>query len=149
MGLLILWLTWGRGFLWQRNHFEVANGLKCNSDILLTRLDMGAGVVILNHIDYIKKMATILNDTAKFLKLGDLSLDDTHKLEIELQKRFLELFRKKVISREVWVNPSHRLAETKNVWITKNSYVQYPSTTYFVHVSFQTTCIGEMAHSVI
>ena len=37
-------------------------------------------------------MAIILDDTTKFLKIGDLSFDDTHKLEIKLQKRFLELF---------------------------------------------------------
>ena len=41
-------------------------------------------------------MATILDKTTKFLKLGDLSFDDTHKLEIKLQKWFLELFRKKI-----------------------------------------------------
>ena len=106
-----------RGFLWQRNHFKVAYDLKHNSDILLTKPDKGAGFVILSRTDYITKMATILNDTTKFLKLGDLSLDDTHKLEINLQKRFLELFKKKFISR---ANPSHRLTGTKNVWITKN-----------------------------
>ena len=54
--------------------------------------------IILNNT----KMPTTLDNTTKFLKLGDLSLDDTHKLEIKLQKRFLELFRKKFISREVY-----------------------------------------------
>ena len=53
------------GFLWQKNHFEVAKCLKRNSDILITRPDKGAGVVILNHIDYITKI-TILDDTTKF-----------------------------------------------------------------------------------
>ena len=72
-----------------------------NSDILITRPDKGAGVVILNRSDYITKMATILDDTTKFLKIGDLFFNDTHKLEIKLQKRFLELFKKKFISTEV------------------------------------------------
>ena len=121
-----------KGFLWQRNHFEVAHGLKRNSDILLTIQEKGSGFVILNRTDYTTKIANILDGTTKFLKLGDLSLDDTHKLEIKLQKRFLELFKKKIISREVY-NPSHWLSETKNVWITKN-----PSATYFVHVSLHT-----------
>ena len=89
------------GFLWQKNHFEVAKCLKWNSDILITRPDKGAGIVIVNHTDDITKMATILDDTTKFLKIGDLSFDDTHKLEIQLQKRFLELFKRKFISREV------------------------------------------------
>ena len=52
--------------------------------------------MILNHIDYITKMAKILDDTTKFLKIGDLSFDDTYKLEIKLQKLFLELFKKKI-----------------------------------------------------
>ena len=47
-------------------------------------------------------MNVILEDTDKFLKLGDLSFDDTQKLENKLQKRFLELFRKKFISKEVY-----------------------------------------------
>ena len=55
------------GFLWQKNHFEVAKCLKWNSDIPITRPDKGAGIVILNFTDYISKMATILDDTTKFL----------------------------------------------------------------------------------
>ena len=93
MNLLILWSS---GFLWQKNHFEVAKCLKRNPDILLTRSNKGAGVMILNWTDYITKMATILDDTIKFLKLGDLSVDDTHKLEI----KFFELFKKKLIARK-------------------------------------------------
>ena len=73
-----------------------------NTDIVLTKPDKGAGVVILNRADYIGKINAILEDTNKFLKLGDLSFDDTQKLENKLQKRFLELFRKKFISKEVY-----------------------------------------------
>ena len=47
-------------------------------------------------------MDSILDDTTTFLKIGDVSFDDTHKLEIKSQKRFLELFKKKFISREVY-----------------------------------------------
>ena len=76
--------------------------LKTESDILLSRLDKSAGIVILNITDYITKMANILGDTTKFLKIGDLSFDDTTKLGIKLQMRFLELLKKKIISREVY-----------------------------------------------
>ena len=58
-------------------------------------------------------MDASLGDTSKFLKLGDLSFDDTQKLENKLQKRFFELFRRKFISKEVY--EIIRLAETKNV----------------------------------
>ena len=47
-------------------------------------------------------MDAILEDTNKFLKLGYLSFDDTQKIENKLQKRFLELFRNKLISKEVY-----------------------------------------------
>ena len=57
---------------------------------------------LLNRADYIGKVNAILEDTNKFLKLGDLSFDDTQKLENKLQKRFLELFRRKFISKEVY-----------------------------------------------
>ena len=69
------------GFLWYKNHFEVGKCLKWNSDILITRPDKGVGIVILNHTDYITKMSTILDNITKFLKIGDLSFDDTPKLE--------------------------------------------------------------------
>ena len=83
-------------------HFESAKQLKMNNDIVLTRPDKCTGVVILNSADYVSKMDAILEDTNKFLKLGDLSFDDTQKIENKLQKRFLELFRSKLISKEVY-----------------------------------------------
>ena len=58
--------------------------------------------MILNRTDNIIKMVVILDDTTKFLKFADLSFDDIHKLEIKLQKRFLEFFKKKFIPRDVY-----------------------------------------------
>ena len=81
---------------------EVAKCLKQNSDILITRRNKGVGIMILNHTDYITIMDTILDDTTKFLKIGDLSFDNTHKLKIKLRKPFLKLFKKKFISSEVY-----------------------------------------------
>ena len=105
----------------------MANGLIHNSDILLTRPDKSAGVVILNCTDYITKMATVLDDTSKFLKLGDLSLDDTHKLEIKLQMQFLELFWKKSISREVYeLIRSIGLQGSRSYGLPKDSWVWIP-----------------------
>ena len=90
-----------QSFLWQRMHFESAKQLKRN-DIVLTRPDKDAGVVILNRTDYLSKMDAILGDTDKFLKLGDLSFDDTQRTENKLQKRFLELYKSKLISKEIY-----------------------------------------------
>ena len=73
-----------------------------NNDMVLTRPDKGAGVVIVNRADYVSKMNAILEDTNMFLKLGDLSFDDTQKIKNKLQKRFLELFRSKLILKGVY-----------------------------------------------
>ena len=70
-------------------HFESAKQLKMNNDIVLSRPDKGAGVFILNRADYVSKMDAILEDTNKFLRLGDLSFDYTQKIENKSQKRFL------------------------------------------------------------
>ena len=91
-----------QSFLWQKVHSESSKQLKMNTDIVLTRLDKCAGVVVLNRADYVSKMDAILEDTNKFLKLGDLSFDDAQKLENKLRKHFLELFRRKFISKEVY-----------------------------------------------
>ena len=45
--------------------------LSRNTEILLTKLDKGAGVVILNRADYTGKMNAFFDVTDKFLKLGD------------------------------------------------------------------------------
>ena len=82
-------------------YFESPKQLKMNNDVL-TRPDKGAGMVILNKVDYLSKMDAILGDTDKFLKLGDLSLDDTYNIENKLQKHFLELFKSKLISKEIY-----------------------------------------------
>ena len=69
---------------------------------VINRPDKGAGVVILNKADYLSKMDAILGDTEKFLKLGDLSFDDTHRIENKQQKRYLELFKSKLMSKEIY-----------------------------------------------
>ena len=91
-----------QSFLWQRMHFKSAKQLKMNNDVVLTRPEKGAGMVILNKADYLSKIDAILWDTDKFLKLGDLSFDDTHKIENKLLKRFLELFKSKLILKEIY-----------------------------------------------
>ena len=40
-----------QSFLWQKMHLESAKQLKMNNDIVLTRPNKGAGVVILNRAD--------------------------------------------------------------------------------------------------
>ena len=91
-----------QSFQWQRMHFELAKQLKMNNDVVLTRPDKGASLVILNKADYLSKMDAILGDTDKLLKLGDLSFDDTQRTENKLRKRFLEFYKSKLISKEIY-----------------------------------------------
>ena len=92
-----------------------------NNDVVIIRPNKGAGVIILNKADYLSKMDAILGDTNKFLKLGDLSFDDTHRTENKLQKHFLELFKSKFISKEIYEFIRPVGSATENIWITKNS----------------------------
>ena len=68
---------------------ESAKQRKKNTDIVLTRPDKGADVVVLNKADYISKMVAIFDDTYKFLKLGDLSVDGTQNKKINHKSVFL------------------------------------------------------------
>ena len=80
-----------------------------NEEILITKPDKGAGVVILNKNEYNDKMKTILNDTTKFLDLGPATNNDnTTKIETLIQRRLLQLSNEKLISK----------TEYKAIWPT-------------------------------
>ena len=76
-------------FLMTKECFQAIKSLRMNEEILITKPDKGAGVVILNKNDYNDKMKTILNDTTKFLDLGPVTNNDnTAKIESRIQRRF-------------------------------------------------------------
>jgi len=71
-----------------------------NEDIIITKPDKGSGVVTLNKNEYNDNMMTILNDITKFLDLGPaISNDNTAKIETQIQRRLLQLNKKKLISK--------------------------------------------------
>ena len=129
-------------FWWQKMHFESAKQLKMNNYFVLTRPDKSAGVVILNTADYVSKMDAILEDTNKFLKLGDLSFDDTQKIENKLQKLFLELFKSKLISKEVYESIRPVGSQRPRMYGLPKIHVWYPSATYSFYVPFRSACFG-------
>ena len=90
------------GFLWQKSHFQEAKQLRNNTDIYLTRPDRGAGAVLLNCSNYVSKLSTILDDVSKFHMFGDLSFDDSLKMEVKLQKWFLQLHKCKLLTKEIY-----------------------------------------------
>ena len=50
--------------------FRAINRLRKNDDIIITELDKGSGVVLLNKSDYVDKMNEILDGLSKFKRLG-------------------------------------------------------------------------------
>ena len=63
-------------FNMHKEHFQATKSVRCNEQILITKPDKGSGVVILSKCDYIKKMASILDDKTKLLNMGDVNLHD-------------------------------------------------------------------------
>ena len=70
---------------------KILQKLKCNKDIVITRLDKGNGVVILNRDEYIKSMTEFISDQKKFRKLKE---DPTLKRERALQRTLCEINKK-------------------------------------------------------
>ena len=87
-----------------RNKYnEALKRLKDNPNIVLCKADKENIIVILNKVDYIEKMMVILNDSSKFLKLGQIDkFDHTSKIESSIQRKLRNWFSKGLISKEVY-----------------------------------------------
>ena len=71
--------------------FRAINQLQKNDDIIVTKLDKGSGIVLLNKSDHVDKMNKILDDQLKFRRLGPVSSNDnTASIESRLQKQLLD-----------------------------------------------------------
>ena len=87
----------------QKEWFSAITKLRRNDSITITKPDKGSGVVILNKSDYTNKMNNILHDETKFELVGLVSTcDNTAAIESRFQKRLLELFKAKLIPKEVY-----------------------------------------------
>ena len=98
-----------RFFSFQREHMHELRELRKRTDIVITRPDKGRATVILDKSDYLEKMATILDDTSKFEKLGPASdNDNTQKVEKTLCAFLQKLVERGHLSAEVFdaVKPS-------------------------------------------
>ncbi|KAA3677925.1 uncharacterized protein DEA37_0007683 [Paragonimus westermani] len=49
-----------------RRHFQELDDLRRNNDILLSKPDKGAGIVLMDKLTYMQKMTNILSDSSKF-----------------------------------------------------------------------------------
>ena len=82
---------------------QAIKSLRSNKHILITKLDKGSGVVILNRSEYDKKMVAILSDVTKFECLEPVNqLDNTAQNEIKLQRRLLQLVKSDDLPKTVY-----------------------------------------------
>ena len=65
---------------------DILNNLKDDTSIIITRPDKGRGVVILNKVDYITKMKSILSDRTKFKEVTGSLFTQIIKLEDKLNR---------------------------------------------------------------
>ena len=79
------------------------NELCRNKNIVIIRPDKGNGVVILNRVDYVNKVLTLLGDRSEFSKLDGDALELCLKREIKLMRLLRDkLLKENRISEEVY-----------------------------------------------
>ena len=78
------------------DHLTALKDLQNNDDIIISRPDKGAGVVLMNKKDYIDKMNSLLSDTTKFKKM-EAEKDRTVAIEKSLSKLVRQLKQKQLI----------------------------------------------------
>ena len=90
-----------------KDKLTILKNLASNKDIVVTRPDKGNGVVIMDKIDYIKKMDDILNDPSKFKLIskdvgtGTLAAEIS-KLEDKLNRSLRILKKDSIISESTY-----------------------------------------------
>ncbi|XP_066969163.1 uncharacterized protein [Macrobrachium rosenbergii] len=72
-------------FVWE--HKKLAN----RSDLIICRTDKGKGVVLLNRIDDIEKINSILSDPSKFSKVGAPEFSTIFKIEDKINRTLRQL----------------------------------------------------------
>ena len=65
------------GYLFESQHMMVILDMRQNHDIMITRPGRGNGIVILTRADHIGKMLSILGDGMRFVKIGDVSSNES------------------------------------------------------------------------
>ena len=72
-----------------KEHLAALHELHQDEDLLITRPDKGAGTVVMDKADYIRKMLDILGDTSKFECLGSCPEHDRTGLNERALQAFL------------------------------------------------------------
>lgn len=90
------------GSKWTIEHQRIISSLKNNHELVISRPDKGADVVLMDYTDCVAKMSLILNDTSKFVQLGPIEkCDTTTSIETKFQKQLLSWVKSEVLSPEI------------------------------------------------
>ena len=65
-----------KSFSLRKEHMQALRELRSNDNIVISRPDKGRATVVMNKKDYVHKMKCILDDTAKFMRLGPVETHD-------------------------------------------------------------------------
>ena len=88
--------------IFSKNDITVLKALSKDTSIIISKPDKGHGVVILNKIDYVRKMEELLNDRAKFRELvAEDPLLHTLNMENKINYRIRKLKSDGIISDEL------------------------------------------------
>ena len=87
---------------WGDQHRRVIKLLRNNNDLVISKPDKGAAVVLLNHADYVNKRLLILNDDTKFKMLGPVeTCDHTTSIEAKFQKQLNKWIKSGLLSPDI------------------------------------------------
>ena len=87
---------------WWDKHRRVIKSLRNNNNLVISKPDKGAGVVLLDYDDYVNKMLLILNDDTKFVKFGPVeTCDHTTSIEVKFRKQLRKWVKSGLLSPDV------------------------------------------------
>ena len=87
---------------WRNEHRRVIKSLRNDNNLIISKPDKGAGVVLLDHDDYVNKMSLILNDSTKLIELGPVeTCVHTTSIEVKFQKQQKKWVKSGLLSLEI------------------------------------------------
>ena len=88
--------------IFSRADISILMAFASDKSLIVTKLDKGKGVVILDRSSYIEKMDTIVNDRSKFTVVADPILKTIRQVEDKINRLFTKLKSLGMISDEVY-----------------------------------------------
>ena len=84
-----------------RDHMDALKRLRRNEDIIITKPDKGSGIVLLDKVDYVRKMEQLLSDKTRFLK-NNKEKDLTQQVEKAITKLLSSLKQRGIIANNTY-----------------------------------------------